>query len=376
MSGQARPEPIPLPPIPLPPIPPDVVTPEILLDIGVVEANVARMQAHADAAGVRLRPHIKTHKSVEIGRRQIAVGAVGFTVGTLGEAEVFAAAGVEDLFFAYPVWASTARLERLRALHEATRLRIAIDGRPAASALAAIGRPGRRPEVMVEVDCGANRCGVTPTEAGVLAAHARAVGLDPIGAFTYPGHGDRDPGARRPASDDEMAALSVARAAMEAEGIEVRELSAGSTPTAAFSARPPATEIRPGEYACNDLGKLRLGACEPDQIALFVAATVVSDAVPGQVIVDVGTKALGREGSPELGYGRAPGVPGAVLRRLNEYHGFLAIPDGVERPAVGTVLAIFPNHVCPVINLFDDMLVHRDGRIEGRWPVDARGHLA
>lgn len=360
----------------VPAIPASVTTPELLLDIDILDANVARMQAHVDQGGVRLRPHIKTHKSVEIGRRQLAAGATGITAGTLGEVEVFAAAGFDDIFFAYPVWASGARVERLRALHEAIRLRIAIDGRDAAAALATISRPGRRLEVVVEVDCGAHRCGIAPGDAGSLAAYARSVGLDPVGAFAYPGHGGGSPDACRIASDDEVRALGVARDSMVAEGIEVRELSGGSTPTAAFSARPPVTEIRPGEYACNDLGNLRVGACGPGDLAVVLAATVVSDAVPGQVIVDVGTKALGREGTPELGYGRAPAVPGAVLARLNEYHGYLAIPDGVARPRVGELLAIVPNHVCPVINLFDDMVVHRDGIVVDRWPVDARGHLA
>jgi D-serine deaminase-like pyridoxal phosphate-dependent protein len=359
----------------LPRIPAGVTTPEVLLDIGVVEANLARMQALADRSGVRLRPHVKTHKSVELGRRQLAAGAAGITAGTLGEVEVFAAAGFDDIFFAFPVWAEGARVGRLRSLHEAIRLRVAVDSRAAAEALAVISRVRRRLEVLIEVDCGAGRCGVPPADAGGLAAHARSLGLEPVGAFTYPGHGDRSPEARGPASDDEVAALEIAAAAMTAEGIEVRELSAGSTPTAALSARAPVTEIRPGEYACNDLGKYRLGACGPADLALFVAATVVSDAVAGQVIVDVGTKALGREGTPEIGYGRATALPGAVLARLNEYHGYLSIPDGVARPRIGEVVAIAPNHVCPVINLFDQLLVHRDGQVVGRWPVDARGHL-
>jgi D-serine deaminase-like pyridoxal phosphate-dependent protein len=372
LRGQQRAEPPPAVPV----IPDGIETPAILLDPVVMDANIARMQALADRASIRLRPHIKTHKSLEVGRRQLAAGAAGITAGTLGEVEAFARAGFDDIFFAYTFWAGGPRAARLRAIHESIRLRVGLDSREAADALAAISRPDRPIEVVVEIDCGARRCGVPPAAAGELAAYAQSVGLAPVGAFTYPGHGDRAPDARTLASADEVTALGDARDALVAAGVEPLVLSAGSTPTSAFSARPPITELRPGEYVYNDFGKLRLGACGPADIAVFLATTVVSDAVPGQVIVDVGTKALGREGTPELGYGRAPAIPGAVLSRLNEYHGYLAIPDDVPRPRVGDALAIAPNHVCPAINLFDEVLVHCDGRIVDRWPVDARGHLS
>ena len=371
------------PPIPTAPdgvvtpaIPPDLITPAILLDLAIVEANIERMQAHATASGVALRPHVKTHKSVEIGRRQIQAGAAGITAGTLGEVEVFAAAGFDDIFFAYTLFATRARAERLRRVRELARLRVGLDSRRGADALAAgLGRDSAL-EVVIEVDCGAHRCGVLPEEAGALGAYARSVGLVPIGAFTYPGHGDVGQDGPANASNDELQALATAARALRAEGIEPAVLSGGSTPTSSRSAKAPLTELRPGEYVYNDLGKLRVGACGPADLAFFVAATVVSDAVSGQVIVDVGTKALGREGSLERGYGTAPTVPGAVLTKLNEYHGYLAVPEGVRRPAVGEVLAIAPNHVCPVVNLFDEMVVHEAGRPLGRWPVDARGHLS
>ena len=369
-----------LPPAPVgvvtPTIPQDVVTPAILLDLALVDANICRMQAFATTSGVTLRPHVKTHKSVAVGKRQVAAGAAGITAGTLGEVEVFAGAGFDDIFFAYTIFATRARGERLRKVREVARLSVGLDSRLAADALAATTDRRRPVEVVIEVDCGAHRCGVRPEEAGELAAYARSVGLVPIGAFTYPGHGGGDASAPARASADELTALATAADALRAEGIEPRVLSGGSTPTFAWSARPPLTELRPGEYVYNDLGKLRLGACGPADLAFFVASTVVSDAVPGQVVVDVGTKALGREGTDARGYGTAPTIPGAVLTKLNEYHGYLAVPDGVPRPAVGEVIAIAPNHVCPVVNLFDEMLVHESGRPVGRWPIDARGHLS
>ena len=362
------------PRIPRPPD--DVETPALVVDLEIVRANIARMQWHADAAGVRLRPHVKTHKSLALGRMQLEAGAHGITVGTIGEAEVFGAAGFDDLFLAYPIWAGGSIGRRIRDLHERLALRVGVDTTRATEALAAATRGTRRPlQVLIEIDCGARRCGIRPELAGQLARYAASVGLEPIGAYTYPGHGDRNPAARIAASDDEVNALATALAAIRDAGFEPVVASAGSTPTSAYSARPPVTELRPGEYIFNDLGKLRLGACGPGDIGLFVATRVVSDAVDGQVIVDAGTKALGREGNDTIGYGMVPAVPGSFLRRLNEYHGYLEVPPDVERPAVGEVLALLPNHVCPAVNLFDELLVREAGEVVGRWPVDARGHL-
>lgn len=363
-------------PIRPPVVPTGIETPAAVVDLAVVRANIAAMQGHASRSGVALRPHVKTHKCVEIARLQIEAGASGITAGTVGEAEVFAAAGFDDIFIAYPVWAGGSRGDRIRALHRQIRLRVGLDGRVAADALAEATTGSAAPlDVVVEVDCGAGRSGVPPTAAGDLARYAASVGLRPVGAYTYPGHGDRSPEARAIASQNEIDALSEALDQIRAAGFEPSVASAGSTPTAALSGRPPVTELRPGEYVFNDVGQLRLGACGPDDLGLFVTTTVVSDAVPGQVIIDAGTKTLGREGSDSLGYGVVPGIPGSFLSRLNEYHGYLSLDETARRPRVGEVLAIAPNHVCPVVNLFDELIVHEGGHIIDRWPVDARGHL-
>ncbi|HET6706632.1 MAG TPA: amino-acid racemase, partial [Amycolatopsis sp.] len=205
---------------------------------------------------------------------------------------------------------------------------------------------------------------------------ARNRGLGAAGVFTYPGHGSSGPEARERAARDQEAALTTAVRGFRAAGLTADVVSAGSTPTVEFSTGGPITEIRPGEYVFGDLDNSRLGACTEDQIALFVAATVVSDWVPGQVILDTGTKALGREGSPERGFGAVAGTKG-VLAKLNEYHGFLAWPDGADRPAVGTVVPVVPNHVCPVVVNFEELIVTDSaGTSLRRWPVDARGFLA
>ena len=351
----------------------DTPAPIVLAD--VMQDNIDRMQAFGDRQGLQVRPHVKTHKCVEIGRRQLQAGAVGITAGNVGEAEVFAAAGFGDIFIAYPLWPSGTKGPRIRKLAHTTRLRVGVDNAAAIDALAeAMGDDAGRLEVVVEVDCGARRSGAPAEAAGDLAAAARRRGLVPAGVFTYPGHGSAGPDARERAAWDQEAALVAAVRSLRAVGITPEVVSAGSTPTVEFATSSVITEIRPGEYVFNDLNNARLGACTEDQIALFVAGTVVSDWVPGQVILDVGTKALGREGSPERGYGGIAGTS-AVLSKLNEYHGFLPLPEGL-RPSVGTVLPVVPNHVCPIVVNFEQYIVtDSTGTSLERWTVDARGFL-
>lgn len=357
--------------------PSGIDTPFVYIDLDVVRSNIAAMQAALSNAGIRLRPHVKTHKSVRIGRLQLEAGAVGITVATVGEAEVFAAAGFDDIFIAYPIWAAGPRAERIRSLHEQVKLRIGFDSAEAAERLGlAVEGSGRALEVLIEVDCGARRSGVDPRAAGEVAGRAQRYGLRVVGVFTYAGHGDRSLEARSRGSDDEIDALDRAAASLRQAGIEPKVVSAGSTPTALLSARAPVTESRPGEYVFYDEKKVRLGVCKPTDVALFVATTVVSTAVPGQVIIDAGHKALGREGSPELGYGNVPAIPGSFLRSLNEQHGYLAIPEDARRPNIGEVLTIVPNHACPIVNLFAEYVVTEHEGVVARWPVDARGHLS
>jgi D-serine deaminase-like pyridoxal phosphate-dependent protein len=354
-----------------------VDTPMPIVLVDVMQRNIDRMQAFATEHDLDLRPHVKTHKCVEVGRRQVEAGAVGITAGNVGEAEVFAAAGFEDIFLAYPVWPSGTKARRIRDLAQTVRMRVGVDNLAAIDALAdAMGEEPDRLQVVIEIDCGARRSGAPPAAAGDLARAARQRGLVPAGVYTYPGHGSSGPDSRELAAQDQEAALTAAVRSFGDVGITAEVVSAGSTPTVAFSTSSPITEIRPGEYVFCDLDNTRLGACGEDQIALFVAATVVSDWVPDQVILDVGTKALGREGNPEKGYGGIAGKK-AVLAKLNEYHGFMAVPAGESRPSVGTVIPVVPNHVCPVVNSFEELLVtDTDGTMLERWPVAARGLLS
>lgn len=357
-------------------IPADLDTPSVVIDLDVVEHSITAMADAIAGRGLALRPHIKTHKSVEIARRQLEAGAAGLTVGSIGEAEVMAAAGFDDLFIALPVWASGSRATRLRALTERVTMTVGADSVEGMRALGtAVAGTSRRLRVLVEVDSGEERTGVrdAASVARVAAAGAEA-GLDVRGAFTHGGHGYASPGAREPAARDECAALEMARDALTAIGMDVETLSAGSTPTATLSAVAPVTEQRPGTYVFGDRQQVGLGSIAPGDVGLMVAATVVSTSLEGWFVIDAGAKVLTRERPAFLdGLAVIPALGGALVERAYDYHGVVRLPAGVPAPAVGTVVGVIPNHVCPVVNLVDQIDVVRAGLRVARWPVDARG---
>jgi D-serine deaminase-like pyridoxal phosphate-dependent protein len=357
------------------PLPDGLDTPCVVVDLDVVERNAARMAEAMAARGVALRPHFKTHKSVRLARLQIESGAQGITVGNLGEAEVAIAAGIDDVFVAYPVWAVGPKAARLRALVESGLLAVGVDSVAGAERLAAAVDGARhRPRVVVEVDSGLGRTGVSPRRAGSIAAAAAGLGLDVVGAFTHAGHSYHAPDDVAGAARDEVASLEAAAASLREAGLEPRVLSAGSTPTAIASATGIVNEMRAGTYLLGDGQQLALGGTPADGIALVVATTVVSTAVEGQVVVDAGAKILTKDQAPFLsGFGQLAGYPGAVVERVNDYHGMVRVPASGQRPHLGEVLAIVPNHVCPVVNLVDDFIVMRNGAVVDRWLVDARG---
>ncbi len=361
--------------IPTPTIPDDIETPAAIVDVGIVRANVAAMQGTMNDAGVRLRPHAKTHKCIEVARLQLDAGATGLTVGTVGEAEVFADAGIDDIFVAYPVFADTHRGRRIRDLHDRVRIAVGVDSEEGIAALARTMRRSTTPlEVMIEVDCGGHRTGVAaPGDVSRLARAIEDAGLRLRGVFTHGGHGYRGGDLREAAARDEVESLARARDELDTAGFTAEVLSAGSTPTAELSAQAPVTEQRPGTYVFNDAQQVFLGAVPPTATAFFVAATVVSTAVPGQVIVDAGAKAVSRDAHPVLpGFGWLAdrGLP---LRTMNDYHGFVDIPAGSTSPRVGNRVIIAPNHVCPTVNLYDDLVVIEDGQVVDTWRVAARG---
>ena len=338
-------------------------TPVPVIDLDVVERNLSRMQTYADSHGLALRPHIKTHKLPRFAQRQVALGAVGITCQKLGEAEVMADAGLDDILISFPlIGADKAR--RLAALARRVTMRAAIDNPLALETVALAGQEAGRPiGVLVEFDSGMHRTGVTSVaEALALIAQVRAAdGLRFDGLMTYPSSA---------VSADFVRAV-------QAAGIDLPIVSGGGTPRAAQAHEiAGVTELRVGTYIYNDRTLVELGTARLEDCALLVHATVVSRPTATRAILDCGSKTLSSDLIPRgasAGYGLLIDYPDAVIDRLSEEHGMVDLSGSEARPALGERVRILPNHVCVVTNLHDNVVVSRDGLVEGIWPVAARG---
>jgi D-serine deaminase-like pyridoxal phosphate-dependent protein len=368
-------------------VPHEIDTPEIMVDREVLVRNIERMAAGAAARGLALRPHAKTHKIPEIAALQLRAGAAGLTVATIGEAEVFAEHGVTDLFIAYPLWATARGAERLRRLAAGARIAVGTDSAEAARALgrhlADAGAGGTESEgtgieVLVEIDSGHHRSGVGPAEAVEVARAATAAGLRVAGVFTFPGH-SYAPGMPAEAAGQERRALAEAARLLADAGFEAARVSGGSTPSALLTEAGPTTEVRPGVYVFGDAQQLELERCGLGDIALTVAATVVSrhegaPGIPRRIVLDAGSKVLGSDRPAwATGFGRLRDHPDARITTLSEHHATVVFPDGAELPPLGTRLRVIPNHVCVAVNLVDEVAVVSGGTVVDRWRVAARG---
>jgi D-serine deaminase-like pyridoxal phosphate-dependent protein len=357
-------------------LPEGIDTPALVVDVEVMERNITRMAAAAGTGGFALRPHAKAHKCLEIADRQIGAGAVGLTVATVAEAEVFARGGATDLFIAYPLWVDDGKARRLRRLAETAVLRVGADSVEGVQRLGRAVRGAARPvEVVVEVDSGHHRTGVLPADAAAVGKAAADAGFDVAGVFTFPGHGyGCDPHARENAAREEELALGEAVEALKAVGLSARVVSGGSTPTAGRWRPGAVNELRPGVYVFNDATQLAIGTCTSTDLALYAIATVVSVPATGRFVLDVGSKVLGSDRSPWVtGHGYLPAFPGASLTSLSEHHATVVLPEGMKAPSLGTVVAVVPNHVCAPVNLVDELVIVQGDQVVDRWAVAARG---
>jgi D-serine deaminase-like pyridoxal phosphate-dependent protein len=360
----------------------DLDTPSLLFDLDALEANIADMAGVAREAGVRLRPHTKTHKSPAIARMQLDAGAAGITVAKLGEAEVMADAGIDDILVAYPL-VGAAKLARLRALLERAEVRTTTDSVEVAEGLGHVGREaGRDVGVLVEVDTGLHRVGRAPGAPTVdlVRQLARIPGIEVLGLLTHAGHAYRSatPEELRGAAEREGLDLVETAAACAAAGIELRELSVGSTPTARIVAGVPGvTEIRPGTYVFNDVQQLRLGVATESACAARVLTTVVSHPTEERFVLDAGTKAFtsdGGDGPPFPGRGVIAGRPELRLDFMNEEH-CVGHRTGEDDVRIGERLEVIPLHVCSTVNMFDEAFGVRGGVVEGTFAIAGRGRM-
>lgn len=352
----------------------ELATPHLLVRTDILDRNLASMQRFADASGLVLRPHAKTHKMVEAARRQVQLGSTGLTVATIDEAEAFLEAGFADLFIGYSIWSDDRAAARLLDLANGGAIAVAIDSQAGLERLAAAGEVLSRIRVRVEVDCGLRRSGVTPAEAARLGVAAARAGAAVDGVFTYPGHGYA-PGAADQAARDEADTLAQTVEEFAAAGLDCPVRSGASTPTVHATHTDVITEIRPGVYAFNDAQQLALGTATQADIALTVVTTVISFPSPDRFVLDAGSKTIASDRPPYVeGFGLLLDVPGARIERIWEHHAVVdaaAVP-AARRPRIGQRLQLIPNHVCTAVNLADTVLA-TDGTTAGVWRVLARG---
>jgi D-serine deaminase-like pyridoxal phosphate-dependent protein len=362
-----------------------VETPRLFIDVPKMRRNIEKMVSIARERGVKLRPHIKTHKIPAIAREQTQAGATGITVAKVSEAEVMADGGLRDIFIAYPL-VTESKINRAIDLSRRTSLTLGADSVEGATRLSkAAVSEGHVLNVRLEVDTGLRRTGISPGRAVELASRIASLeNLNLSGIYTYRGAVTED---GSPTLDLKTAGLeegelmvSVAESIRE-QGIEIEDVSLGSTPTSAFAGEVDGvTEIRPGTYIFYDRMQARLGTCSLEECAATVVATVVSRPSEDLAIIDGGSKTFATDVPPDKeplnlrGYGHVVGYPDSVLERLMEEHGMLRVKREHDL-GVGDTIRIIPNHVCSTVNLHNEVFLTDESSIVERVEVAARGKL-
>jgi D-serine deaminase-like pyridoxal phosphate-dependent protein len=359
----------------------EIDTPALVVDLDIMERNLARVAAYAREHKLRLRPHTKTHKSVRLARRQLTLGAAGLTVAKVSEAEIMLGAEPQDVLIAYPIIGHT-KLARVVEIARRTRVTVALDNGFAARQLSDAARAAQVDVgVLAEVDVGLGRVGVAPGEALLQLAqtmlnlpHLRFEGIT-----FYPGQIKSLDEAGLEALGQVSEIMRGVLEEFRAAGIETNIVSGGSTPTLFRSHEVHGlTEIRPGTYVFNDINTVRSGGCEMSDCAASVLATVVSTARPGHMIIDGGSKTFSSDrlaNSAEVTFGYLVEAPGARFHKMNEEHGFVDLAHADGEFSVGDRVHVIPNHICVVVNLHEKVYGLRGEQVEEVWTVDARGKL-
>lgn len=346
----------------------DLDTPAVLIDLDRVERNVAKAQAYADEHTLALRPHVKTHKLPILAHAQVAAGAVGVTAQKISEAAVMAQAGLDDLLLTFPI-VGEQKVGPLERLARCTRrLAVMLDNETALEHVSrAALEAGRSIEIVIEFESGNRRTGVLePEQVRALARRVDASpGVELRGLGTHPlGRGA-------------ASFFAEARDLMARDGIAARHFSGGGTPGMWRAHECEGlTELRVGTYVYHDRATVGAGVASFDECALSVLATVVSCPERDRAVIDAGSKTLTSDRVREehgAGFGILVEYPGAIVASLSEEHGVLDLTDCASRPRVGERVQVIPNHACPVTNLDDHVVAHREGRVQWIAPVWARG---
>ena len=347
----------------------DYGTPCAVIDMDRVERNIARIQKACDEAGIANRPHIKTHKNPMLAQLQIKAGAKGITCQKLGEAEIMAESGIDDILISYNLLGDE-KMARLGALQGKANVTVAADNSVVVGDLPkAAAASGRPLSVVVECDTGRKRAGVeTPAEAIALAREiAASKGLHFAGFMLYP---------TETGWADAQKFYDEALAGVRAHGLDATIVSTGGTPNLKNLGKlKGGTEHRFGTYIYNDRMQVAAGSATWDDCALHIYSTVVSRAGPEPGLRHGRTKPRAPETGRRAGQGQEEAQPAAKIARFAEEHGFLDLSRSNTRPNVGDVVRIVPNHVCVVVNMMDEVVMVRGDEIIGALPVTARGKL-
>lgn len=358
----------------------DLDTPAVLIDVDVMERNLARAAGYARRHGLRLRPHIKTHKIPALARRQLELGACGITCAKTTEALAMMPCEPPDVLIAYPVIGAP-KVERLVELARRTSVTVSLDSAEAARPIAAAARAaGLEIGVLAEMDAGLRRVGVPPGEPvlDLVLELLQLEGLRWRGIAFYPGHiktldetGKAQLGSLREALWSTVSLL-------ESRGLKPEIVSGGSTPLLWEShTLPELNEIRPGTYIFNDRNTVLSGACSPQDCAATILVTVVSTA-SDRIIVDGGSKTFSSDrlaSSTEATFGEVIGHPRLRFHKMNEEHGFIDLNGAPQTFRPGDRLRIVPNHICVAMNLHERVWGVRGGEVVADWRVEARGKL-
>lgn len=356
----------------------DLDTPALIIDVDVMRRNMQRAANYSRENGLRFRPHTKTHKIPALGRLQIEMGAVGLTVAKTTEAEVMMKAEPPELLVAYPVL-GPAKVQRLAELATRTRLTVSLDSIVVARAVSgAAADAGVKIGVLIEIDAGLHRVGVTPGEAlrQLALSVASLKGLRFEGLAFYPGHiKHMDPVANVQLTQVERA-LQNAICTLSHLGMTPNVVSGGSTPALYYShILRSMNEIRPGTYIFNDRNTVYAGACGWEDCAASVLTTVASTSVKDRVILDAGSKTFSSDRTVEPGFGIIKEAPDAYFEKMNEEHGFVDIKGSTKRWMAGEKVRVIPNHICVAMNLQERVYGVRGDEVVEMWEVEGRGKL-
>lgn len=359
----------------------DLETPAVVVDLDVMERNLSRMADYCRDKNLRLRPHTKSHKIPELAKRQLAHAAQGITVAKIGEAEVMLDAGITDILIAYPI-IGRGKTEKLAELASRANISVSLDSVEVARAISAeASMRDVRVGVLIELDVGFRRCGITDEDELLTVAQTVAdlPGLQFEGLMFFPGHLQVQEQERADLRVSVNDFLERAVNKVENAGLPVKTISGGSTPTARESHLfSGVNEIRPGMYIFNDRNIVGVGVAEIEDCALSVIATVVSTSVSGRAIIDGGSKTFSSDrhlAGDGTGFGIIKIDPDAELEQLSEEHGHLNIARSTHNYRVGERLAIIPNHVCSTVNMHNRIYGVRGELVETVWEVAGRGKV-